>query len=191
MAEGRRVFGCPQPVARWCGFWKHIRAVESHARDWIGAAACFEGPRPGARFGDLPRPHKKELLRLAAAAAMSIAFFILLGISSRVLASRSLASRVVLPQAVAARPPALVIDQDAGPALLTDLTDLNDRPSSPPPVVHIYHRPFARQVMAIDAPPPVPPVQPDPPARSRNPVSRFVHAMVHATAVITSSPDAR
>jgi hypothetical protein len=162
--------------------------VESQARDWIGAAACCEGPRPGARFGDLPRPHKQELLRLAAAALMSIAFFILVAISSRVLASRSLAARVALPQAVAARAASLQMEVNVRPA---SLTDPDDRPSSRPPVVHIYHRPFARQVMAIDAPLPAPLAQTDPPARPRNPVSRLVHAVVHATAVITSSPDAR
>jgi hypothetical protein len=102
---------------------------------------------------------------------MSIAFFVTLGLLTRALSSRSLAARVALPEAPAARS-----------ALLA--TDLNERPLSHPLAVHIRRQPSTREVATIDAPP-------EQPARSRNPVSRFVRAMVRASAVIVSGPEAR
>src|SRR5579871_4933210 len=105
----------------------------SDARDWIGAAACSEGPTPATRFADLPRSYRKELLRLTAAAGLSIAFFITVGVLPRVLASRSLASRVALLEPPAARPPSL------------PETERNERPALRPVAAHIRRQPIARE----------------------------------------------
>jgi hypothetical protein len=77
--------------------------MASGAREWIGAASCFEGPRPAASFADLPRKHQHEMLRFAFAGALSTACFVAAGLLARPLPSRSLAAHAALPDATNAR----------------------------------------------------------------------------------------
>jgi hypothetical protein len=75
--------------------------MASPAHHRIGAESSRECPTPAPTFGDLPRAHQREILRFAAAAALTTAFFLTLGLLTRWLPSRSLAARAVLPDAEA------------------------------------------------------------------------------------------
>jgi hypothetical protein len=164
-------------------------AMTSQARDWMGAASCSEGPRRTIRFSDLPRKHQREVLRLTVTAAMSVAFFIVLVVVPRTLSSRSLASRVALLDPQTRAVPVV-------PPLRTAVPDVhrNDRLVSRAQTARIRQQPSSAsspELVPVDASPEsvavdMPPIPQ--PARSRNPLSRFVHAVFHASAVIASGP---
>lgn len=168
--------------------------MASPARDWIGAASCCEGPRPAATFADLPRAHQREMLRFATAAVLSTAFFLTVGILTRVLPSRSLAARVGVLDASVAHPVMMDMRQastfearpmrpmrehlarrPAGPVADEPLTD---QPAAYEPVTY---QPVAYQIP--------PTTEPPPPERRKNIFSRIFHGVFRTAAVVAPKPD--
>lgn len=71
--------------------------MASRPQDWIVAASCCEGPRPCVTFADMPVPHRRDMLVVGFAAAVSTAYFVTLGILLQPIPSRSLAGTVLMP----------------------------------------------------------------------------------------------
>jgi len=101
--------------------------MASSPQDWIVAASCCEGPRPGVTFAEMPREHRREMLAGAFAAALSTAYFVTLGILLvRPIPSRSLAAPVPMPNPA----PADVVSVEPNPiiALATPRRERLPRP---------------------------------------------------------------
>jgi hypothetical protein len=76
--------------------------LANRPQDWIDAAACCEGPRPCVAFADMPEKHQRDMLFVAFSSALSITFFVTLGILLQPIPSRNLVASVPMP------PPLLV-----------------------------------------------------------------------------------
>lgn len=142
--------------------------MAGRARDWIGAASCCEGPKPATWFGDLPRAHQREMLRFAAAAVLTTAFFVTLGVLTGSLPSRSLAARAVPP------------DAEVPHVALLELGPVTPRGRSSPrsPLVRAARSRVKNQVASLEEPPvdygtQAAPAAPGP-ERRRNIFSRFL-----------------
>lgn len=90
--------------------------MASRSGDWIVAASCCEGPRLCVTFADMPREHRRQMLALVFAAALSTAYFVTLGVLMQPIPSRSLAAHVALPHGTISNAALL----KASPAVLLD-----------------------------------------------------------------------
>jgi hypothetical protein len=105
--------------------------MASRPQDWIVAAACCEGPRQCVTFADLPPQHRRDMVLVAFAAALSTAYFVTLGILMQPIPSRSLAAQIVMPKPVVIH--AAVVDPE--PGLPIDMPSRHPaRPRAPRPV---------------------------------------------------------
>jgi hypothetical protein len=156
--------------------------MASPAPDWIGAASCCEGPRPAATFGDLPRAHQREMVRFAVAAALTTAFFLMLGALTRSLPSRSLAARAVPP------------DAEASHVALLDARPITPRGRSSPrsPLERAARSRPTNQLALLSEPPGddsrTAPAAPRP-ERRRNIVSRFFVGVFRGASTANPRPD--
>jgi hypothetical protein len=142
--------------------------MASRALDWIGAASCCEGPRPTVTFADMPHEHRRDIVVVAFAAALSSTYFLTLGILLQPIPSRSLAAHVVAPPAAVS--PDVVIS-DAAPAAPQAVPVV-----APPRRTHHAVRPLASVQLASlnETVEPVRAVSAAPQEeRHRNVVSRF------------------
>lgn len=137
--------------------------MANDAKDWMVAAACVEGPRPKVTFGDLPRQHQEDILRLAVVAVASTAYFITLVVLSAPLASRSLVAHATLPHPGVARSPVLEARVARVEPVSTPRRVLRPRPDA---TLAVLREPASVSLAARSTP-------------RRNPFSRFFRGILH------------
>ncbi len=169
--------------------------MANHPHDWIVAASCCEGPRPRVTFADMPPRHRRDLVVVGFAAALSSAYFVTLGILLQPIPSRSLAGTVLMPHTAAS----LTQLRDVAPVVLPGASrrPLRVRATQPRPVTELASTRGRRPLSAVqlasyrELPGDGGETRPDGQTGGKRPnlLGRFFHGVLRAVQPVGLNPD--
>jgi hypothetical protein len=169
--------------------------MANHPHDWIVAASCCEGPRPRVTFADMPPRHRRDLVVVGFAAALSSAYFVTLGILLQPIPSRSLAGTVLMPHTTAS----LAELRDTAPVVPPGASrrPLRMRATQPRPVAEPASARGRRPLSAVqlasyrELPADGGETRPDGQAGGKRPnfLGRFFHGVLRAVQPVGMNPD--
>jgi hypothetical protein len=169
--------------------------MASHTQDWIVAASCCEGPRSRVTFADMPSQHRREMLVVGFAAALSSAYFVTLGMLLQPIPSRSLVATVLMPHTAAS----FAQVRDAAPVvpLSASRRSLRVRALQPRPATELPSTRALRPLGAVqlasyrELPAAGSETRPDGPAGGKRPnlLNRFFHGVIRTVQPVGLNPE--